>query len=260
MPPSPAQKGDQYLKAWDIGRKDASVCVVLRAPSRDEGQVLDVVGYERLVGEDYPKIQHAIEAKHAEYPGPTVIETNSAGSLVIQNLRMPSDQVIDQTTTEASKQVMLTEIELRLQQQTLKIHRDFQQLLAELADYRFPDKSITQDSVMALGFAVANAQYAHARMAGGSINRELLYELNGGAAGAPSWWLDRQKITTDGPSYGLVPVVRDVSDPREMSRYQADALTGELAEMLIEGWRVEDPATLAKLGLRLDANGGLIDI
>ena len=79
------------------------------------------------------------------------------------------------------------------------------------------------------------------------------------AAGAPSWWLDRQKITTDGPSYGLVPVVRDVSDPREMSRYQADAPTGELAEMLAEGWRVEDPTILAKLGLRLDTNAGLID-
>lgn len=260
MPPSPAQKGDRYLKAWDIGRKDASVCVVLRVPSGDEGQVLDVVGYERLVGEDYPTIQRAIEAKHAEYPGPTVIETNSAGSLLIQNLRMPSDQVIEQTTTESSKRAMLTEIELRLQQQTLKIHRDFEQLHAELADYRFPDKSITQDSVMALGFAVANAEHAHARAAGGRINRELLHELNGGAAGAPSWWLDRQKITTDGPSYGLVPVVRDVSDPREMSRYQADALTGELAEMLSQGWRVEDPMTLAKLGLRLDANGGLIDI
>jgi hypothetical protein len=129
LPPSPAQKGDRYLKAWDIGRKDASVCVVLRAPSRDEEQVFDVVGYERLVGEDYPTIQRAIEAKHAEYPGPTAIETNSAGSLLIQNLRMPSDQVIEHTTTEASKQAMLTEIELRLQQQTLKIHRDFQQLL-----------------------------------------------------------------------------------------------------------------------------------
>lgn len=259
LPRSPARKGDRYLKAWDIGRRDASVCVVLRARSGDEGQVLDVVGYERLVREDYPTIQRAIEAKHAEYPGPTVIETNSAGSLLIQNLRMPSDHVIEQTTTEASKQAMLIEIELRLQQQTLKIHRDFHQLLAELADYRFPDKSITQDSVMALGFAVANAEHAHARAAGGSINRELLHALNGGAAGAPSWWLDRQKITTDGPSYGLVPVVRDVSDPRDMSRYQADAITGELAEMLAEGWRVEDPTTLAKLGLGLDANGGLID-
>lgn len=44
-----------------------------------------------------------------------------------------------------------------------------------------------------------------------------LFELNGGTLGPPPSWLDRQKITTDGPSFGLVPVVRDVSDPREIS-------------------------------------------
>jgi len=65
---------------------------------------------------------------------------------------------------------------------------------------------------------------------------------------------------TDGPSYGLVRVVRDVSDPREICAYQADALTGELAEMLAQGWKVEDPSALGKLGLRLDANGRLIDL
>ena len=110
---------------------------------------------------------------------------------------------------------------------------------------------------MALGFAVANAQHAHARAAGGGINRRLFRELNSGVAEPPFWWLDRQKITTDGPSFGLVRVVRDVTDPREMGKYQADAFTGELAEMLAQGWRVEDPTTLEKLGLRLDAEGRL---
>jgi len=246
-----ALKGDRYLKAWDVGRKDASVCVVLRAPSSDEVPVLHVVGYKRLVGEDYPAIQAAIEAMHAEYPGPTVIEANSVGALLSQNVRIPKDQVIEHTTTEASKQAMLTEIELRLQQQTLKIHREFDQLLTELANYRVPDKQIVQDSVMALGFAVANADKANARAAGGGINRELFYELNGGTLGPSPSWLNRQKITTDGPSWGLVPVIRDVSDPRELNRYKADALTGELEAMLARGWRVADPAALDKLGLRL---------
>jgi hypothetical protein len=59
--------------------------------------------------------------------------------------------------------------------------------------------------------------------------------LNGGGRTPPPRWLDREKITTDGPAFGLVPVVRDVSDPREISKYQADALTGELAEMLAQG-------------------------
>ena len=71
------------------------------------------------------------------------------------------------------------------------------------------------------------------------------------------WWLDQQKITTDGPAYGLVRVVRDVSDPRELSEYQADALTGELEAMLAQGWTVADPTSLEKLGLRVDAQGTL---
>jgi hypothetical protein len=120
LPPSPARTGDRYLKAWDIGRKDASVCVVLRAPSRDEAQVLHVVGYERLLGEDFPAIQRAIEAMHAQYPGPTVIEANSIGKPLIQNLRLPAGAVIEYTTSQASKQAMLTEIEIHLQRQTLK--------------------------------------------------------------------------------------------------------------------------------------------
>src|SRR5207247_1338754 len=120
------------------------------------------------------------------------------------------------------------------------------------------DRSITQDSVIALGLAVANTQHAHALAGGGRINRQLLRALNFGTSSGPSWWLDQQKLTTDGPSYGLVPIVREVSDPRELSRYQADALTGELEEMLTQGWTVENPAVLEKVGLRLDAQGKLI--
>ena len=70
-------------------------------------------------------------------------------------------------------------------EQTLKIHRDFDQLLAELAGYRLPDGSITQDSVVALGLAVSYAQRAHADAAPG-INRQLFHELNFGTASPPS--------------------------------------------------------------------------
>jgi hypothetical protein len=175
LPPS-ARRGDRYLKAWDIGRTDASVCVVLRTPSAEEPQVWTVVDYRRLVSEDYPTIQGEIEAAHAQYPGPTVVEVNSVGMPLFQNLRLPKSALIEHTTTKASKQAMLTELELLLQQRTLKIHPKFQQLLAELGDYRLPDDSLTQDSVMALGFAVTHAHQAYA--SGGRINRRLFRELN----------------------------------------------------------------------------------
>lgn len=256
LPPAAAVKGDRYLKAWDIGRRDASVCVVLRAPSKDEVQELHVVGYERLVGEEYPAIQAAIEAMHAAYPGPTVIEANSIGKPLIQNLRIPPDQVIEHMTTQASKQAMLTETELRLQQRTLKIHADFDQLLAELVSYRLPDGAIVQDSVLALGFAVVNADKAHAHAAGG-INRELFYELNGGSLGPPAWWLDRQKITTDGPSFGLIPGHHAPDPDHGGVRFPWQAEIEEVPQLLTEGWTPDDPASLERFGYRVDAAGTL---
>jgi hypothetical protein len=162
---------------------------------------------------------------HREYPGPTVVEANSIGLPVLQNLRLPQDELIPYTTSQASKQAMLTEIEILLQERTLKIHRDFSQLLAELGNYRHPDGSITQDSVMGLGFAVCNRHRASASGTGGRILVDLMRELNGGSSAPPQWWLDRPKIATDAHSYGLVRVVREVSDPREQSSYQADAFS-----------------------------------
>jgi hypothetical protein len=173
LPPATAHVGDRYLKAWDIGRKDASVCVVLRAPAEDEAQVLHVVDYERLVGEDFPTLQRAIRAMHSRHPGPTVVEANSIGKPVIENLGLPEGEVIEYTTTKATKLQMLTAIELLLQQRTLTIHRNFDQLLSELAAYREPDGSITQDSVIALGLAVVNAEHADVRTSG----RESVLDL-----------------------------------------------------------------------------------
>jgi hypothetical protein len=159
---------------------------------------------------------------------------------------------------------MLTEIEILLQERTLKIHPHFAQLVAELGNYRQPDGSITQDSVMALGFAVTNRHLASASTTGGRILVGLMRQLNGGGSTPPQSWLDTQKIATDAFAYGLVRVVREVSDPRELSAYQADAFeygrdgySTQLEAMLAEGWTIEDPAALDKLGLRLDEDGKL---
>jgi hypothetical protein len=103
---------------------------------------------------------------HRSYPGPTVVEANSIGKAVIENLRLPEGEVIEYTTTKSSKQQMLTALELHLQQRTLKIRRDFDQLLSELVAYRDPEGSLVQDSVIALGIAVVNADFAHARSSG----------------------------------------------------------------------------------------------
>lgn len=171
--PDSVRRGDRCLKAWDIGRKRPSVCVVLRAPLEEEVQVLQVVAYNRLVDKDYPAIQREIERMHRLYPGPTIVEANSIGKPVIENLHLPEGELIEYTTTRASKRQMLTAIELYLEQRTLKIHTDFDQLLSELAAYRDPEGSIVQDSVMALGIAVANVEFAQAQSSG----RESVLDL-----------------------------------------------------------------------------------
>jgi hypothetical protein len=262
LPRTPARRGDQYIKAWDLGRKDASVCVVLGAPSREEAPVWHVVDYRRLVGQDFPAIQSEIENAHSAYPGPTVIEANSIGQPIIQNLHLPADKLIAHTTTQASKQAMLTEIEILLQEQTLKIHPEWQQLLTELADYREQDGSIIQDSVMALGFAVSNRHQASSSATGGRILVDLMRELNGGSRIPPTSWLDQQKITTNGPSFGLVRLNPPPGSDR--TSYQADALhygrdgySTELEAMIAEGWTVADPAALDRLQLRLNEDGEL---
>jgi hypothetical protein len=246
-PPAPARRGDRYLKAWDIGRKDASVCVVLRAPSPQEEQVLTVVGYRPLIGQDFPTIQREIEATHHQYPGPTVVEANSVGMPLIQNLRLPKSELIEHITTQASKQAMLTELELLLQQQTLKIHPGFQQLLAELADYRLPDGSITQDSVMALGFAVTHAHQA--RASGGRINGRLFRELNDLPGRPPQWWLDRRKFGD--PAAGLIPGHRAPDEAHGGVRHRYRAEVEEVPGLLAEGWTPDDPAILDELALRV---------
>jgi hypothetical protein len=176
-PGSPARRGDRYVKAWDLGRKDASVCIVLHQYGTNEAPSWHIACYQRLVEQDFPTIQRRIETMHREYPGPTVIEANSIGGPILANLRIPEAELMPFTTSEKSKQAMLTEIELLLQERTLKIHSEFPELLNELHNYRVPDTSIMQDSVMALGFAVSNRHNA-ASFWGGSIDRDLFYELN----------------------------------------------------------------------------------
>jgi hypothetical protein len=172
----------------------------------------------------------------------------------IQNLRLPQSELIAPTTKLPSKQAMLTEIEIQLQEQTLKIHPDFHQLLAELADYRLPDHSITQDSVVALGLAISHAHHAHAHAhgSGGRILRELLYELNG-MGEPPSSSLDPQKNTTDKPVFGLIPGHRAPDEQHGGLRLPYQAEVDEVPDLLAQGWTPDDPAILDKLGLHADA-------
>src|SRR6185503_17171369 len=73
----------KYVEAWDIGRHaDAAVGVILDVTD----QILDVVNYFRFRETPYPDLQDRIATVHTHYTGFLVIEKNSAGEAVIENL------------------------------------------------------------------------------------------------------------------------------------------------------------------------------
>ena len=167
--PQNATDGRKYIKAWDIGRvDDAAVGIVLDVTE----DVCDVVSYERYRGLDYPHLQWRIEDTHAEYKGPTAIESNAAGLAVIENLNLPKDQVIAHNTSGPSKERMLKGLDIGFSNELLRYSADhYPQLDVELRGYQVPDDNVIQDSVIALAIAWDRAGEAH--LSKGRIKRLL---------------------------------------------------------------------------------------
>ena len=171
-----AQPEHKYVIAWDIGsRHDHSVGIVLDVTE----EVYDVVNYVRLQG-DYPQIQKAIEDLHKAFgrSSITVIEDNSIGAVVADNLAIPAQQLRRFTTTPASKERIIEALRRWLQLEQLRFQPSLSQLAAELGDYRVPDTNCIQDSVMALAIALEHAEEAKAFKPRGRINKELFHSLN----------------------------------------------------------------------------------
>ncbi len=91
-----ALRGRKYVIAWDIGsRHDHSVGIVLDVTE----DLFDVAHYIRLRG-DYPLIQQAVDDLHRAFGGHsfTVIEGNSIGTAVAENVTIPEHQLRRFTT------------------------------------------------------------------------------------------------------------------------------------------------------------------
>jgi hypothetical protein len=103
--------------AWDIGsRHDHSVGIVLDVTQ----ELFDVACYVRFRG-DYPQIQRAIEDLHAAFARAsfTVIENNSTGAAVADNVTIPAHQLRRFTTSSASKERIIEGLRLQLELQLL---------------------------------------------------------------------------------------------------------------------------------------------
>lgn len=155
--PKKARRSHRYVKSWDIGRHaDAAVGIVIDVTL----DPMEVVYYERIKGMPYPFLQARIEKVHKRYgggrAGPTVIEANSAGEAVAENLNLQQDRDWQLfKTTGQSKPRMIEGLQIAFENQELRYSASKWPILdSELRGYQIPDDEIIQDSVMALAIGV----------------------------------------------------------------------------------------------------------
>lgn len=137
--------GRRYLSAWDIGRRhDATWGLTI-----DWTEVpYQVVASERLVGVPYPGIQDLITARGLAYGGRSFVETNGPGDPVLENLGIRAAGFV---TTARSKVDAITALQMLVERGMIKA--DLPQLERELRAYRWDDRDLVQDGVMALAIA-----------------------------------------------------------------------------------------------------------
>jgi hypothetical protein len=153
-----AVPGHKYVKAWDLGLKDASVGICLDCT---DAPMMDVVGYVYLKGVDAPQVQRNIEKFHRDFPGVTVIEDNNMGEWTRQSLDIPESQLLGWHTSRPSKAKILSGLYTALASYYLKWKpEECRELTTEMKSYQLPDDNVVQDCVMTLAIAVEHAPAA----------------------------------------------------------------------------------------------------
>jgi len=141
-------RGTRYLSAWDIGRRrDATWGMTIDWST----EPYEIVASERVLGVPYPEIQHMIERRHKAYGGRTIVESNGPGDPVIENLNVRAEPFV---TTARSKVQAIEALQVLIERHLLRA--DIPQLTHELRAYRWDDKNLVQDGVMALAIAAAH--------------------------------------------------------------------------------------------------------
>lgn len=145
----PAERGRHYVTAWDIGRRgDPTVGVTLDVTISP----YQVVAFEREHGMPYPAQQMMIEARAEAYPGVHAVEANGVGDPVIENLICRVQPFV---TTARSKVDAITSLQLLTERTAIKA--DIPEIEREMRAYRWDDKALVQDCVMALAIAALHA-------------------------------------------------------------------------------------------------------
>jgi hypothetical protein len=149
----------KYSIGVDIGLKaDATVIVV--ADVTDD--IVNVVGFTRLTRPSVGDVQRAIEDMHARWPSAHItVEDSGIGFPIRQGVRVREDRLHGVLTTGISKPRMLGALQFQVENHLLRYDAlSCPNLDTELRGYTTPDTHITQDSVMALAFAINGAEHA----------------------------------------------------------------------------------------------------
>jgi hypothetical protein len=155
----------KYSAGIDIGiKQDASVLIVLDVTE----PLVDVVGYRYLKQPDVGSLTAAINQLHRNWPSAHIsIETNAIGYAVFQSVAITDSKKHEWITTSMSKQRALGELQYLIEKYNFSFSAEqCPELDRELRGYRTPDTHISQDTVLALAIAVANATHAHNPTAG----------------------------------------------------------------------------------------------
>lgn len=141
----PPRGGRKYVTAWDIGRRgDPTVGITLDVTAAP----YQVVAFAIEHGMPYPAQQAMIEERARAYHGVHVIESNGPGDPVIENLRV---RVTPFTTTARSKVDAVTALQMLTERDAVKA--DIPEVERQMRAYRWDDRTLVQDCVMALAIA-----------------------------------------------------------------------------------------------------------
>ena len=149
----------RYVIGWDCGRKgDAAVGIILDV-SRVPAQLVE---YQRLVNKPFPYTQSIIEEQYRAYrPLSLLVGDDNTALAIVENLNVPAQHFL---TGAKNKQEIVADLKQALEWGHIKA-KDVSQLVRELRTYKWDDRDLVQDSVMALAIAWQGRYYGIAAKA-----------------------------------------------------------------------------------------------
>lgn len=143
----PARRAE-YLTAWDLARtQDWTVGITIEVGTTP----YRIVAFERFQRRPWPAVVAAIRQRADRYGGLTLVDATGVGDAVLAMPDMPA--VIPVVFTASRKLGMLTALEALLERGDLVGPADLDALWSELRAYRWEDRDLVTDCVMALAMA-----------------------------------------------------------------------------------------------------------